>query len=244
MKTYSTLNEAKSNCTPIAKRVLLRPFHVMSGPQRPASEICAQILALPEDQVETLLRKLCGRIFGDRHKDIRGILPGGGSKRLAALFAERPGSFQKKGPLADRLRISPHEYSYQAAALFILSIVPHPDQSNLPGRLPALCAEPSRVRGKAIFPPSPFSQTGLCDLNGCVAMDAPPATSVGAARVTGALMEKEPVRTASLVELNLARRLQLPGSAEILHGESFTAEARARVSGTSRIELRGPYVRR
>ena len=68
MKTIK-IKRTQIELYPDSKRVLLRPFHVMSG-QR-ASEICAHILALPEDQVETLLRQLWAE-FGERHKNIRG----------------------------------------------------------------------------------------------------------------------------------------------------------------------------
>ena len=39
-----------------------------------------------------------------------------------------------------------HEYSFEASALFNPSIVPHPDQSGIAERQPALHSEPARRR--------------------------------------------------------------------------------------------------
>ncbi len=135
---------------PDSKRVLLRPFHVMSG-QR-ASEICAHILALPEDQVETLLRQLWAE-FGERHKNIRGYFRSRFEEARPYLLSDLVISEERALLLCGYLS---DEYSYQAAALFNPSMVPHPDQSNLArGSLRFVLS--LRGTGEAIFPPSCFA---------------------------------------------------------------------------------------
>ena len=67
MKTLN-VNRTKVTLFPDSKRVLMRPFHFMSG--RRASEICARIMALSEDEVRTQLVQLWAE-FGGRHKNIR-----------------------------------------------------------------------------------------------------------------------------------------------------------------------------
>ena len=65
-----TINPKRTNINlyPDCKRVLLRPFHFMSG-QR-ASEICAHIMALSEGEADGLLGQLWAE-FGGRHKNVR-----------------------------------------------------------------------------------------------------------------------------------------------------------------------------
>src|ERR1022692_2814710 len=62
------VHRTKITLYPDCKRVLLRPFHFMSG--RRASEICAHVMALSEVQVDILLRHLWTEFEG-RHKNIR-----------------------------------------------------------------------------------------------------------------------------------------------------------------------------
>ena len=107
-------------------RVLLRPFLSATDPR--AARICALILALPESRVRTLWAQVLEE-FGRRHPEIEEFL----MRRFELL----------RGHLRDRRRMSnerklllgsyfSHEYSLEAAALFNPSMVPHPDQRNLP----------------------------------------------------------------------------------------------------------------
>jgi predicted GH43/DUF377 family glycosyl hydrolase len=111
---------------PDRARVLIRPF-------TPASEqrivkIIARLLALPETEIDSLLAQVLTE-FSGRHQKTR------------ELFLERF-EFVRPYLLTDveisearRLVIGSyftHEYSLEAAALFNPSIVPHPDQSELP----------------------------------------------------------------------------------------------------------------
>ncbi len=111
---------------PDQSRVLLRPFSP-GDPQR-IGRIIARIMSLPEDRVELLLNEVSAE-FSQRHEQIRN------------LFLER---FEQVRELLGtneeiserrRLLIGSYfmaEYSLESAALFNPSIVPHPDQTELP----------------------------------------------------------------------------------------------------------------
>jgi predicted GH43/DUF377 family glycosyl hydrolase len=111
---------------PDQSRVLLRPFSP-GKPERVAG-IIARIMSLPEDRVGPLLEEVCAE-FSQRHQQIH------------KLFLER---FEQVRDLTltdqevsepRRLLIGSYflaEYSLESAALFNPSIVPHPDQTNLP----------------------------------------------------------------------------------------------------------------
>jgi predicted GH43/DUF377 family glycosyl hydrolase len=112
--------------TPDQSRVLLRPFSPGS-PERVA-RIIARIMALPEDRVGPLLDEVSVE-FSQRHQQLR------------HLFLER---FEQVRELvapdeevseSRRLLIGSYflaEYSLESSALFNPSIVPHPDQTDLP----------------------------------------------------------------------------------------------------------------
>ncbi len=111
---------------PDRARVLLRPF--LPTTDEIARRIVARVVALPEPQVSELLGQVLAE-FGGRHE------------RVEAFFRQR--SEQVKIHLDPGVKLSSersallgayftHEYSPESAALFNPSIVPHPDQSNLP----------------------------------------------------------------------------------------------------------------
>jgi predicted GH43/DUF377 family glycosyl hydrolase len=90
--------------------------------------IIGRIMALPEDRVGPLLKEICAE-FSQRHQTIRN------------LFLERFEQVRELTPIDDnlseqrRLLIGSYflaEYSLESAALFNPSIVPHPDQTDLP----------------------------------------------------------------------------------------------------------------
>ena len=112
---------------PDQSRVLLRSFN--PGNSERAARIMVRILALPEKDVGPLLDDVSAD-FSKRHQHIR--------KR----FEERYEQVRESMPAGEkpsaqrRLLIGSYflaEYSLESAALFNPSIVPHPDQSGLPG---------------------------------------------------------------------------------------------------------------
>src|SRR6185312_7127338 len=111
---------------PDQSRVLLRPFS--PGDSHRIGRIIARIMSLPEDRVKPLLDEISAE-FSQRHEQIR------------TLFLERFEQVRDQlGTGEDisegrRMLIGSYflaEYSLESAALFNPSIVPHPDQSDLP----------------------------------------------------------------------------------------------------------------
>jgi len=111
---------------PDQSRVLLRPFSP-GGPERIA-RIVDRIMALPEDRVGTLLAQVCTE-FCRRHQEIHKVFAERFEQVRESLGAGRELSEKR------RLLIGSYflaEYSLESAALFNPSIVPHPDQTDLP----------------------------------------------------------------------------------------------------------------
>jgi len=120
------LNRTGPILKPDPSRVLLRPFNP-GNPER-VGRIIARILALPEYQVGPLLCGICTE-FSQRHQEIH------------THFLERFEQIRELLPAGDELSEQRRqligsyflaEYSLEAAALFNPSIVPHPDQADLP----------------------------------------------------------------------------------------------------------------
>ncbi len=120
------LTRSKTVLRPDPSRVLLRQFDP-GDPQRMRG-IMRRVLAIPESEVGLLLEKVWADFsqrhlhlrqrFSDRFEQLRGLLPADTviSKERELLI----GSYFLS------------EYSLESAALFSPSMVPHPDQTNLP----------------------------------------------------------------------------------------------------------------
>ena len=111
---------------PDQSRVLLRPFNPGS-PER-AARIITRIMALPEDQVGQVLHAVCAD-FSQRHRDVGRIF----LERFEQVRDLLAKDVEASAPR--RLLIGSYflaEYSLESAALFNPSIVPHPDQTELP----------------------------------------------------------------------------------------------------------------
>jgi predicted GH43/DUF377 family glycosyl hydrolase len=111
---------------PDQSRVLLRPFS--PGEPEQVGRIIARIMSLPEEQVGALLDGVSAE-FSQRHQEIR--------KVFLERFEQVRESLQTDEELSEqrRLLIGSYflaEYSLESAALFNPSIVPHPDQTDLP----------------------------------------------------------------------------------------------------------------
>jgi len=111
---------------PDQSRVLLRPFSPV-GPERVA-RIVERIMALPEARVGALLDQVCAE-FCRRHQEIHKVFMERFEQVRESLAADQELSEKR------RLLIGSYflaEYSLESAALFNPSIVPHPDQTDLP----------------------------------------------------------------------------------------------------------------
>ncbi|HNQ90588.1 MAG TPA: glycoside hydrolase family 130 protein [Verrucomicrobiota bacterium] len=111
---------------PDCNRVLIRPF--MPGDETSARRLVARVLALSEEDVQRLLAEVLGE-FGDRHAHLEEFL----RQRYGQVRDYLP---PDASPSPDRQLLLAsyftHEYSLEAAALFNPSIVPHPNQADLP----------------------------------------------------------------------------------------------------------------
>jgi predicted GH43/DUF377 family glycosyl hydrolase len=125
MKT-PTIQRTNLVLRPDRRRVLLRPF--LRTDDRRALRLFAQVMALSEHQVRILWKQVQAE-FGERHVDIEAALRGRFSQAAPHLRVERNLSRPRQLLLGSYFS---HEYSFEAAALFNPSIVPHPDQSQVP----------------------------------------------------------------------------------------------------------------
>ena len=111
---------------PDQSRVLLRPFR-HEDPER-SRRIIARIMSLPENQVGPLLKDVAAE-FSHRHQQIH--------KSFLERFEQVRDLVMTDEVISEQrqLLIGSYfvcEYSLESAALFNPSIVPHPDQSDLP----------------------------------------------------------------------------------------------------------------
>src|SRR6201987_1605456 len=111
---------------PDQSRVLLRPFRPET-PER-AGRIIARIMSLPESEVGPLLQEVFAE-FSQRHQNIhRSFLERFEQVRDLVLTDEEIS--EQRQLLIGSYFVC--EFSLESAALFNPSIVPHPDQSELP----------------------------------------------------------------------------------------------------------------
>jgi len=120
------LKRSKTVLRPDPSRVLLRQFD--PGNVQRMSGIVKRIMALPEAQVGTLLKQVSAD-FAERHRNL--------PQRFLDRFEDLEELLPEDAAITEqrRLLIGSYfllEYSLESAALFSPSMVPHPDQTNLP----------------------------------------------------------------------------------------------------------------
>jgi predicted GH43/DUF377 family glycosyl hydrolase len=214
---------------PDPTRVLARPFYPPA--RQRASSICAHVRALPESEVRTLLVRVEGE-FGDRHVKIREF--------LRRRFEQVRLGLRLTAELSDERQLLlgayfSHEYSLEAAALFNPSIVPHPDQTDVPpGSLRFILS--LRATGEGHISSITF-RTGYVDERGTITISDPTRYCIEPAQVPSASYEKG-LFERKLDELGLVgdfTRRVLSGL-----GDAFTLDAlRSAIrSATERLEAR------
>jgi predicted GH43/DUF377 family glycosyl hydrolase len=226
-----TINLKRTNVTlhPDSTRVLARPFRPMSD-QR-AVKICARVMALPESEVHALLEQVWAE-FGERHPKVREFLKRQFDEVRPYLVTGQRPSEERELLLGEYFT---HEFSLEAAALFNPSIVPHPDQSDLP---PGSLRFNLSLRATAEGHISSITfRTGLLDANNNIRIDAPTRYSLEPMQVPNPTYEKR-LFEQKLQELGLVgdfNRQVLKGL-----GDAFTLEElRASVSLAVK-QLRAP----
>jgi predicted GH43/DUF377 family glycosyl hydrolase len=161
MKVTRTGIALRSN----ASRVLFRPFKFL-GVERPL-RILARILELRENDVVSNLNDVLNE-FGTRHQRVRNYFLERYASVQDLIPTDRPLSEERKLLIGAYFT---HEYSLEAAALFNPSIVPHPDQSNLPeGTMRYVLS--LRATGEGHISSITF-RSGTVDASGLVTVDAP-----------------------------------------------------------------------
>lgn len=170
---------------------------------------------MPESEVRALLEQVETE-FGDRHLKILEYLRGRFEQVRPWLRTGVSISEERKLLLGSYFT---HEYSLEAAALFNPSIVPHPDQSDLPsGSLRFILS--LRATGEGHISSITF-RTGYLDDRGAVTIHAPTGYCLEPVRVPSASYEKK-IFERKLQELGLVgdfTRHALEGV-----GEAFTLD--------------------
>src|ERR1051326_188882 len=150
---------------PDPARVLVRPFNPTN--EKRARKICARVLALAENEVSDLLAQVEAE-FGERHRQTREFF----QRRFkhAQVYLAPGEILSEKRQLLLGAHFT-HEYSLESAALFNPSIVPHPDQSNLPeGSLRFIIS--LRATGEGHISSITF-RTGIVDANNQISINTP-----------------------------------------------------------------------
>ncbi len=210
-----TINVKRTTVTllPDRRRVLARPFRPMSD-QR-SVKICARVMALPESEVHALLEQVRAE-FGERHPKVREFLKRQFDEVRPYLLNGQRLSEERELLLGGYFT---HECSLEAAALFNPSIVPHPNQSDLPpGSLRFILSLRATAEGHVS---SITFRTGRLDANNNIRMDTPARYSLEPVQVPNAIYEKR-LFERKLQELGLVGDF----NREVLKGlgDAFTLE--------------------
>jgi predicted GH43/DUF377 family glycosyl hydrolase len=167
LNPMKTINVQRSSVTlhPDRARVLLRPFLPVNDPR--AASIWAQVMALSETEVRALWEQV-NTEFGERHARTGDFLTRRFEQVRAFLRANKKLSEERRLLLGAYFS---HEYSLEAAALFNPSIVPHPDQSDVPpGALRFILS--LRATGEGHISSITF-RTGLLDADSDITINEP-----------------------------------------------------------------------
>ncbi|SPE53246.1 Predicted glycosylase [Verrucomicrobia bacterium] len=210
------INVRRSHLTlrPDPGRVLARPLNLANDER--ADTICQRVMALPELEVHALLEQVQAE-FGNRHPETRAFLKRRFEEVQHCVVLGTDCSEERALLLGSYFT---HEYSLEAAALFNPSIVPHPDQSDLPpGSLRFILS--LRATGEGHISSITF-RTGFLDAQENITINEPTRYSLEPAQVPNAAYEK------GLFERKL-QELALTGdfTRRVLQGlpDSFTLEA-------------------
>jgi predicted GH43/DUF377 family glycosyl hydrolase len=180
---------------PDPARVLIRPF-VPSSDQR-SIKICARVMGLSDSDVRAQLDQVMAE-FDVRHLEIRQFLRRRFEQVRPYLLTDEKLSTERELLIGACFT---HEYSLEAAALFNPSIVPHPDQSDLPpGALRFVLS--LRATGEGHISSITF-RTGVLDAGNNISVNEPTRHCLEPATVPSAAYEKLTF-TRKLEELGLA----------------------------------------
>src|SRR6266850_3845424 len=198
---------------PDRTRVLIRPFN-FTGEQR-AVNICARVMSLSEEEVRVQLEQVLSE-FGERHLQIRELLRARYERMKKYLLTNHKVSEARALLIGAYFT---HEYALEAAALFNPSIVPHPDQSDVPaGALRFILS--LRATGEGHISSVTF-RTGTVDANQKITLNPPTRYLTEPRQVPNASYEKKLFQR-KLYELHLTS----PFSRRVMEelGSTFTMD--------------------
>ena len=182
---------------PDRARVLMRPFRPTT--EEIARRIAAQIMALPEAEVERVLAGVMAE-FGGRHDRVEKFFLNRFSEVRTLVVEKRKPSAKRRALIGAYFT---HEYSPESAALFNPSIVPHPDQSGLPkGALRFILS--LRATGEGHISSITFRE-GVVDARHRVTLAPPVEFATEPERVPNVAYDK-PLFARKLQELGLQNR--------------------------------------
>jgi len=129
------LNRQALHLRPDPARVVVRPFKPATEPRdfnptdkTRANHIVDRVMALDASSVASLLAEVLENFVG-RHRNLLETFEARADE-MEGAFAGHPRFTQEQRRLIGAYFL--HEYSFEAAALFNPSIVPHPDQTGIP----------------------------------------------------------------------------------------------------------------
>ncbi len=208
-----TIQVQRSSITlhPDRRRVLIRPFNVLT--EERAVKICARVLVLPESEVRALLNEVLAD-FNERHLKIRDFLFKRFEQIRPSLPTDQELSEERKLLLGAYFS---NEYSFEAAALFNPSMVPHPDQSDIPpGALRFVLS--LRATGEGHISSITF-RTGFLDAGGNITINDPTRYNLEPTQAPNASFEKN-LFERKLKELGISGELTRQALEGI--GDTFT----------------------
>ena len=134
MKPTPFFNRQALHLLPDPSRVVVRPFRPAVEPRNlndvdksRANHIVDRVMALPEPEVHALLKATLDN-FDGRHRNLLAKFETRAGQ-METVFDSHTNFTREQCQLVGAYFM--HEYSFEAAALFNPSIVPHPDQSGL-----------------------------------------------------------------------------------------------------------------
>ncbi|MBP1852781.1 glycoside hydrolase family 130 protein [Rhizobium halophytocola] len=174
MSQSSLVNRQALYLKPDPTRVIVRPFKPSSEPQHlnpqnksRASKIVDRVLSLDPPSTANQLRDILAK-FDGRHRNLLRQF------ELRADAMEDAFAHHKKFSQQQRQLVGAYflnEYSFESAALFNPSVVPHPDQSGVTAGSRRLILS-LRAVGEGHISSLTF-RSGVIDADGAVAIDAP-----------------------------------------------------------------------
>ena len=168
------LNRQALHLRPDPARVVVRPFKPATEPRdfnptdkKRANHIVDRVMALDATSVASLLAEVLENFVG-RHRNLLKTFETRADE-MEGAFAGHPSFTQEQRRLVGAYFL--HEYSFEAAALFNPSIVPHPDQTGTPTGARRFVLS-LRAVGEGHISSLTF-RSGLVAADGSVSVDSP-----------------------------------------------------------------------